>query len=226
MSGKTQSSRKKSAPAAARKTDRRVRRTRNVLGDALIELMHEKPFDEIKVQHVLDRAGVGRSTFYSHYRDKDDLFLSDADDFFAGMSTLLSCRREASDRVAPVREMFAHLAEMRKFYDALVASEKIHDLMQLAQGHFARGIELRLSELPRSRGIIDEQRPAIATALAGSLLSLMTWWISRGARESPEQMDDAYHRLVWSGLSSASPASKPTSKNLMSRRGQFRHSPL
>ncbi|HEX2777430.1 MAG TPA: TetR/AcrR family transcriptional regulator [Candidatus Acidoferrales bacterium] len=200
MSRKTQPSRKKSASAPVRKTDRRVRRTRDALGDALVQLMHERPFDEIKVQHVLDRAGVGRSTFYTHFRDKDDLFVSDVDEFFAGMSTLLSRRREVSDRVAPVLEMFAHLAEMRKFYDALVASGKIHDLMQLAQGHFARGIERRLSELPRSRGLNAKHRPAIATALAGSLLSLMTWWITRTKRESPQQMDDAYHRLVWTGL--------------------------
>src|SRR5580700_5991169 len=77
MSGKAAAPGKKSAPAAARKTDRRVRRTRDALGDALMKLMHEKPFRDIKVQHVLDRAGVGRSTFYTHFRDKDDLFLSD-----------------------------------------------------------------------------------------------------------------------------------------------------
>jgi len=44
-------------------------------------LMHEKNFDDITVQNVLDRAGVGRSTFYVHYRDKEDLFLSDVEDF-------------------------------------------------------------------------------------------------------------------------------------------------
>lgn len=218
MSGKTQPSRKKSGPAAVRKTDRRVRRTRDALGNALMQLMNEQPFDDIKVQHVLDRAGVGRSTFYTHFRDKNDLFVSDVDEFFEGMSTLLSRRREASDRVAPVREMFAHLAEVRKFYDALVASGKIHDLMQLAQGHFARGIERRLSELPRSRGIAGEQRPAIATALAGSLLSLMTWWINRGVRESPQQMDDAYHRLVWSGVNCATAAPAPTRSITVSQR--------
>jgi AcrR family transcriptional regulator len=200
MSGKAAASGSKSAPAAPRKTDRRVRRTRDALGDALVALMHEKPFAEIKVQHVLDRASVGRSTFYAHFRDKDDLFLSDADEFFEGMSTLLSRRRENSHRVAPVREMFAHLAEVRKFYDALVASGKIHDAMELAQGHFARGIAKRLAELSRARGISEAQRPIIANALAGSLLSLLTWWITRGMPGSPEQMDEAYHRLVWSGV--------------------------
>ena len=46
-----------------KKTDARVRRTRDALVGALVELMHEKPFDTITVQDVLDRAHVGRSTF-------------------------------------------------------------------------------------------------------------------------------------------------------------------
>jgi AcrR family transcriptional regulator len=65
--------------------------------------MQEKRFETITVQQVLDRAGVGRSTFYTHYRDKNDLLLSDWEDFLEGMSTLLLRRRENSDRVAPVR---------------------------------------------------------------------------------------------------------------------------
>src|SRR5262245_5729503 len=55
-----------------KKTDARVRRTRDALGDALVALMQEKPFETITVQDVLDRAQVSRSTFYSHCRDKAD----------------------------------------------------------------------------------------------------------------------------------------------------------
>ena len=58
-----------------RRTDLRIRRTRSLLGNALIALMQEKSIDKITVQEVLDRATVSRSTFYLHYRDKDDLFL-------------------------------------------------------------------------------------------------------------------------------------------------------
>jgi len=64
-----------------KKIDARVRKTRDALGDALVELMQQRPFDSITVQDVLDRANVGRSTFYSHYSDKDDLLMSDADEF-------------------------------------------------------------------------------------------------------------------------------------------------
>jgi AcrR family transcriptional regulator len=192
------------ASVSSGKIDPRVRHTRDALGDALVALMHEKPFEAITVQHVLDRSGVGRATFYTHYRDKDDLFLSDVEDFFEGMATLLSRRGETSSRVAPVRELFAHVAEWREFHVALIAAGKIHDVFELGQGHFARGIAQRLAEQPRARGIAAEKRAAVAQALAGALLSLLSWWIDRGMPGSPAYMDDLYHRMVWTGVNSAS----------------------
>jgi AcrR family transcriptional regulator len=162
--------------------------------------MHEKPFAAITVQHVVDRADVGRSTFYSHYRDKDDLFLSDVEDFFEAMATLLSCRGEVSDRVAPVRELFAHVGESREFYAALVASGKIHDVLELGRGHFARAIEQRLSERTLAPVIMSAPRAATAHALAGALLSMLSWWIDRGVSTSPAKMDELYHHMVWSGI--------------------------
>src|SRR6266480_1211108 len=91
-------------PELDKKEDQRVRRTRDRLGDALIELLLQKPFDDITVQEVLERAEVSRSTFYSHFRDKNDLFLSDADEFFDGMANALSRFGDKSERVAPLHE--------------------------------------------------------------------------------------------------------------------------
>ena len=183
------------------KMDARVRRSRDALGDALVALIQEKPFYAITVQDVLDRAGVGRSTFYEHFSNKDDLLMSDADEFFERISMALSMHNDASDRVAPVREFFAHVREMRRFFDALTKSGKVHENLELARGHFARGIERRLAELPRGRGIPASERPAIAFAHAGALLSLLTWWLDRGMRESPQHMDELFHRMVWTGMS-------------------------
>ncbi|HME91452.1 MAG TPA: TetR/AcrR family transcriptional regulator [Myxococcaceae bacterium] len=190
----------KAASPSKQRIDRRVGHTREALGDALVELIQEKPFKGITVQDVLDRARISRSTFYLHYRDKNDLFLSDVEEFFESIATMLSRRGDQLDRVAPVRELFAHLAEMRRFHAALVASGKMHDVLALAQGHFARGIEQRLTELARAREITSERRTAIAQVLAGGLLSLLSWWIDRGKRASPEQMDHMYHQMVWTGV--------------------------
>jgi AcrR family transcriptional regulator len=205
------------ASASQPKIDRRVRRTQEALGDALVELIHEKPFNAITVQNVLDRAHVGRSTFYSHYRDKDDLFLSDVEDFFEYMANLLSRRGEISSRVAPVCELFAHIAEWHEFHAALVASGKVHDVLQMGQEYFARAIDRRLAELRPARAIASAPRTAVAHALAGALLSLLSWWIDRGMPASPAQMDDVYHHLVWSGVCASASQTPSTASRSTSR---------
>jgi AcrR family transcriptional regulator len=198
MSGNADAVKAVDTKTAAAKVDRRILRTRDTLGDALVELMQEKTFDEITVQEVLDRAGVGRSTFYAHYRDKDDLFLSDVEDFFGMMSTLLTRRGVSVERVAPVREFFAHIAEAREFFAALVASGKVQDVLELGQGFFARSIEERL--LLAQVEMEPMQLKAHAHALAGALFSLLDWWIKHGMVETPEAMDALFHRMVWNGL--------------------------
>jgi AcrR family transcriptional regulator len=188
-------SRKSAKPE--RKLDRRVQRTRDQLGDAMVALMLEKPWPEITVQHVLDRAGVSRSTFYAHYRDKDDLFLSDAEDFFETMAGFLSKAKEKSHRVAPVREFCEHLIDVRDFISALHNAGKLHDVWELGRGHFARAIQRRLTEL-NSNGA-GQSSSARSHMLAGALISLLQWWMDRGMKESPAELDHMFHEIVWPG---------------------------
>jgi AcrR family transcriptional regulator len=208
MSGKTEAPRPK--------MDRRVRRTRDKLGDALLSLMQENPFETIAVQQVLDRADIGRSTFYAHYRDKNDLFLSDLEDFFGMMSTLLLRCHEASNRVAPVRELFAHVAEMRHLHAALMAADKLKDFEEMGKEYFARAIDQRLGELPSSQMIAATKRTAMAHAFAGALLSLMSWWIRSPAPATPEEMDELFHQMVWSGVAASLNDPAPSAKLMTS----------
>jgi AcrR family transcriptional regulator len=183
-----------------RKPDQRVRRTHERLGSALVALIQEKSIDDVTVQEVLDRASVGRSTFYLHFRDKNDLLLSQLENFLEMMSTALSSRKEASHRVVPVAEMFAHIGNQKKVYRALADCGRLNDFFDLAQGYFARGIEQRLAESGRLQKCPRHELGARASALAGSLLSLLRWWLDRGAKEPPRAMDELFHRMVWSGL--------------------------
>jgi hypothetical protein len=77
-------------------------------------------------------------------------------------------------------------------------------------GYSARGIEQRLTESNRPSNLPPSNRPpsnlpqrevgAHASALAGTLLSLLRWWLDRGTKESPRAMDELYHGMVWTGL--------------------------
>jgi AcrR family transcriptional regulator len=186
-----------------RRPDLRIRRTRGRLGNALVALMQENPIDKITVQEVLDRAAVGRSTFYLHYRDKDDLFLCVLEDGLEMWSTALLRKQEKSYRVAPVAEFFVHVGDAKKLYRALVDSGRIHAFFELAQGYFARGIARRLKDMGL-KNLVQSELDARSHALAGNLLSLLKWWLDRGAQESPKAMDELFHRMLWNGLQSKS----------------------
>ena len=189
------------------KTDRRVLRTCDTLGDALVALMLEKSFEDITVQDLLDRAGVGRSTFYVHYRDKDDLFLSDVEDFFENCSTALKRQGASPKRLLPVKEFFTHVREAHEFYAALLRSGKVNDVHALGRGFFARSIDERL----RMAGLEEPvQRSAQANALAGSFFSLLDWWVDKGMKADPQEMDELFHRMAWSGLGKSAVSSQPS----------------
>src|SRR3954452_8603828 len=73
------------AGMAEKKEDRRIQRTRQLLLQALFSLIQEKGFDAVTVQDIIDRANVGRSTFYVHFVDKEDLLVQAMDPFSADL---------------------------------------------------------------------------------------------------------------------------------------------
>jgi AcrR family transcriptional regulator len=184
--------------AGGKRVDPRTLRTRNALGDALVALIQEKKFEDITVQEVLDRAGVGRSTFYLHYRDKEDLFVSDVEDFFAMFSSLLKRGGASPKRLAPVAEFCSHIRDVREFYMALMKNDKLDDVRALARGFFARSIEERLHSAGVEKN--STRRMAKAHALAGSMLSLIDWWVDNGMKLDPRELDEIFHNTAWKGL--------------------------
>lgn len=180
--------------------NRRVLRTREALGAALVDLMLARSFDDISVQQVLDRAKVGRATFYSHFRNKHDLLLSDAERFFDALERHFTATAATSGRVAPVAELFSHVAEYHRFVQAVEQTALRESIYDLLTGHLARIILPRIpppSPAARAPGL-----PPAATArvLAAALVEMMRWWLDRGARPAPHEMDAQFHEIVWRGL--------------------------
>lgn len=180
-----------------RRSDPRILRTRNALGNALVQLMTERAFESITVQDVLDRAGVGRSTFYVHYDGKDDLLTSDVDRFFGSIVDAIG---GDSTRVLPVRELLQHVANMRDFRDALRRSGKYREIMEAAKTHFARGIERGLAASTRAREVRRADVEPIAVMYAGALVALLEWWIDRGEPITAEEADTLFHTALWKSV--------------------------
>jgi AcrR family transcriptional regulator len=99
-----------------RSKDRRVDRTHSRLHEALVSLIGEKSYDSIVVKEILSRADVGRSTFYTHFRDKDDLLASGIHDILrSARSPVRSDSTKHHDRVIGFSlPVFQHIDQHRK----------------------------------------------------------------------------------------------------------------
>jgi AcrR family transcriptional regulator len=186
--------------AAPRAPDRRVARTQRALGAALVELMLARDYDDISVQQVLDRARVGRATFYAHFRSKHDLLLSDAERFWAAVEAHFLAHAGGTTRVAPVAELFAHVADVERFQRALERAGLHATVHELLGAHVARLIERRLGELRPDVGRAALPRTAVSRLLAAALLEMLRWWLDRAERPDPREMDAQFHAIVWGGV--------------------------
>src|SRR5215471_10238646 len=104
------------------KKDRRRERTRRLLGDALVELIREKGYGAITVSDIIERANVGRSTFYAHYHDKDDLFLGEMDRVIDVLGQNVLHHSHEGNFLFPSLGLFRHVGEEYELYKALTWS--------------------------------------------------------------------------------------------------------
>jgi len=187
------------------KTDRRVRRTRQLLSNALIELIMQKGFDKITVQDILDRADVGRSTFYTHFMDKDDLLAKSVE----GLQTILieqvadGAEAEGYASVLPSLALFRHTQGGHTLYKAMIGGGGIDLVVKGLRDMLINYAMERIALIsPKSA---QPRIPAelIAITLTGALLSLLMWWLDNGMPHTPEFMDEVFQQLVTPGVLAA-----------------------
>jgi len=171
-----------------------VLRSRRALGDALVELLHERRFDDITVQAILDRAGVGRATFYAHYRNKQDVLHSGLEHLFTHLDGVLERGSAAGRRLVPVREFLDHMREADAFIASLRASGRLDEMWELSLDFVADMIRRRIA--PRD-GVSAAMSPTlVARMLAAAFMEMVRWWLERPARETPERLDATFHALA------------------------------
>ena len=179
-----------------RPPDRRVRRTKQRLDDALVSLIIEKGYDKTTVQDLIDRADIGRSTFYAHYETKDDLLIRSVDQLAAEMELEMAQQPSDTGSIMPSLALFRHMAEIHHVYKAMIGSRGIDIVTEMVHskllGHARSGLERRPDANDQTTIPIEVR----AEFLAGSLLALLTWWITNDRPYPPERMDEIYEELT------------------------------
>jgi AcrR family transcriptional regulator len=183
--------------------DRRVARTRAALHQAHLALILEKGYDAMTVEDICAAANVGRSTFYAHFTDKQDLHRSGLEHLRRGLLEHSHAARATvgADRASPFafsRPMFEHARDRLALYRALIGSQggavAIAAIREMLR-------ELVRAELPPGRQDDgDPPREFTVRYLVGAYLEVLTWWLDEGAKLPPETMDAAFQRLATQGM--------------------------
>jgi len=168
--------------------DRRVQRSRARLHRALVALILERGWDRVSVRDVCIRAGVGRSTFYAHFADKEDLLIGGLDDVRDGL------RRQRTDHDPPfgfLHGLIEHADESRRMFRAVIGKRS----GLAVQRHFRKVVlELVLEDL-EAHGLGGPRLHVTGRYLTGALVELLTWWLE-GPRSLPaSEIADDFMRL-------------------------------
>lgn len=191
-----------------KKEDRRISRTRRLMHEALMSLIVEQGYEKITVQDILDRADVGRSTFYAHYRDKDELLLSSFEHlrtmFEQQQQALLESRRTGSDPDFNfILELFRCTGEHQQLYKAIAGKQIGEMILKYLHRYLSSLLREPLTQLMKTRESPPVPIEITTHYLVSSLLSLMTWWLDNNKPHSPEKMDEIFRTLTTPGIEAA-----------------------
>jgi AcrR family transcriptional regulator len=182
------------------KTDRRVNRTRATLFHALSELMTEKRYDDITVQDIIDRANVGRSTFYAHFQDKEDLADGMLIHNLDGLVNVMEQNRPASQNFLPGVELFEHIREHYSVFKAMTSGRGMDFFFQKGQVYWSGQMSARLQAMLPAGQTPKVPIPVLAHYVSGTFVNLLKWWVDNKMTYTPEQMAEMVEILVMPGV--------------------------
>jgi AcrR family transcriptional regulator len=181
------------------KQDRRSQRTYHLVSTAMMALLLEKRYDAITVQDILDRADIGRSTFYAHYYDKEDVLVSVTEQMLDLFSQRMQ-QAETGQGIVPGLELFQHVQQIQQHFKVLLRGQSGEVLMKTAQTLLSKNIEHSLTTTCAGKRSPSIPLEVISQYLAGAFLNLLKWWLEAEMPYSPERMNEIFQQLALPGV--------------------------
>lgn len=177
--------------------DRRQRKTREAIFQAFSELLELKKYDSITVQEIIDKANIGRSTFYAHFETKDELLRSLCTDIFHHVFTEVLPEEETENlsehRVLELKlgHVLYHLKQNQSNAKGIIAAD--------GEGLFMSYFKQYLIELfTQYEDIfrVDVPNDFLIHHLVGSFAETVKWWVAEDTKHTPEEVAGYYMKVL------------------------------
>jgi len=150
--------------------DRRVQRTRRQLREALLTLMVERGWDAVSVRDICEKADVGRSTFYVHFADKENLLLSGFDDLHAEMD---GARARGEGQFGFIEPFVVHAAENKHLLQAVHGCESAQQMQWRVRDMLRSLVDKELQLLE----VAGTARGSAVRFIVGGITELLMAWL-------------------------------------------------
>lgn len=196
----------KSKDTSLTRTDRRVNRTRRQLRSALMALILERGYNAVSIEDITERADLGRTTFYLHYRDKEELLIESleaiAEELRIQVEQMTDLEiEEGRAHANPVAVVFRHVDENRDLYRIIVkgegsskASNRIRDIIEEAANDF---FNLHMSEFVSAPPEVPDG--LVAGYFASAMLGFISLWLEKELPYSGKEAADLFMILFFRG---------------------------
>lgn len=170
-------------------TDRRALRTRQLLTQAITDLLLTKRYESITVQEITERANVGRSTFYAHFTDKDDLLI---DGVRRMVGELEHDQPDARNTLSPSLGLFHHVDGHSQHYLMMARGRHLGLFLDALQKELTAMFVGRLAPRVPESGTTRIPVPLLAAMLAGMLITTVRTWLESDLGASAEEVNRSY----------------------------------
>lgn len=183
----------------AEKMDRRIRKTKALLSQGLIQLMEEKEIRDISVKELTDLADINRGTFYLHYNDIYDLLTQMEDELFVEFNEILDrTMKDGEGGHSPravLLEVFCFLERHWDLARVMVGPHGDFSFVNRMKSLIGKRIYNILASKHRDRDCLYIE----AFAISGCV-GVVETWLSQSAPAAPEEMAAICSRLLLEGL--------------------------
>ena len=182
--------------------DRRQHKTRAAIFSAFTELVGEKHYGKITVQDIIDKANVGRTTFYAHFETKDFLLKELCEELFGHIVNTAMDRAHSHGLMNincdEQKSVFCHLMHHLQENDRNILGLLSCESSDIFLRYFKDSLSDMITEQFLKRGrTVNSNLPQdfLVNHISGSFVEMVLWWIKGGMKQTPEELD-VYFRAV------------------------------
>lgn len=177
------------------KPDRRVRKTKEHLSQALFDLMREKEYKNITIQDILRRAKVGRSTFYAHYENKEMLLMNGPSNLGLSLFGKIDLANQSRVTDLGFPDLFTHIDENRDFAKTVFEKTDVELLLGSFRQQIAMAIQAHYAKAINDKEM-HQRLLYLSQAAAAAISSLITSWVYEDLDLSVDKISAECRRII------------------------------